>query len=60
MQARDESAEHANAIINLLEPLFENGTTDYEIGRAVGQAINHAHKIARLLEREGAPTLPPK
>lgn len=60
--ARDESAEHANAIIAILEMLTDGTTalSDYEQGAAIGRAISHAHKIARLLEREGAPTLPPR
>jgi hypothetical protein len=58
--ARDESAEHANAIIAELEALIDGKTSvsDYEQGVAIGRALNHAHKICRLLEREGAQTIP--
>lgn len=56
--ARDESAILANEIVAILEPLFDDQADPYEIGRRVGRAINAAHKICRLLEREGAPTLP--
>jgi hypothetical protein len=58
--ARDESAEHANAIMAILERTYDTNApmTEGELWRSVGRAINHAHKIARFLEREGAQTIP--
>jgi hypothetical protein len=58
--ARDESAIQANEIIVLLEPLLTDDYNTQNLDRIIGRAVSAAHKICRLLEREGAPTLPPK
>ena len=58
--ARDESAMRANEIVALLEPLLIDGRIDpQDVDRMIGRALSAAHTICRLLEREGAPTLPP-
>ena len=57
--ARDESAMQANEIIALLEPLLGDDYNTQDLDRIIGRALSAAHKICRLLEREGAPTLPP-
>lgn len=56
--ARDESAEAANEIIMLLSPLMDTDGPEYDLYRALGRAIDRAHRICRLLEREGAQTIP--
>ena len=58
-EARDRSAEEAQAIINALTPLVEGRRdfTETERLRRDATALNAAQKIARLLEKVGAQTL---
>lgn len=58
IHARDESAEAANEIVFILAPLLEIDGPEHDLYRTIGRAIDRAHTICRLLEREGAPTLP--
>jgi hypothetical protein len=57
-EARDESAVAANEIIRLLNAVLRNETA--EVDQHLALCIDRAHTICRLLERMGAPTLPPK
>lgn len=53
---RDRAAEAANEIVALLSDLLDGEALDHRI---VGRCLDRAHTICRLLERQGAKTIPP-
>lgn len=59
-EARDRSAEEAQRIVKMLQPLVsdERPMTETERLRRAATALNAAEIILRLLEAQGAPTRP--
>ena len=57
-EARDTAAEAANEIVLLLSQVLDGETQDLD--RVIGRCLSRAHNICRLLEREGAQTVPPR
>jgi hypothetical protein len=58
--ARDQSSEQANRALRALRPVLDryNTMAKEELLHRVAIAIDADQTIARLLERQGAPTLP--
>lgn len=54
---RDRAAEAANEIVALLAQQVEADVLDH---RLLARCLDRAHTICRLLERQGAQTIPPK
>lgn len=59
-EARNQSSEQANRALRALRPVLERYTTmnKEELIHRVAIAIDANQTIARLLERQGAPTEP--
>lgn len=58
-EARDRSAEEANGALRTLRPLLEDRViTRDELSRRVALSIDALQTILRLMEAQGAPTLP--
>jgi len=58
--ARDQSSEQANRTLRALRPILERYTTmtKEELITRVAIAVDANQTIARLMERQGAPTEP--
>jgi hypothetical protein len=59
-EARDQSSEQANKALKALRPILNryNDMTKEELIARIAIAIDANQSICRLLERQGAPTLP--